>query len=133
MEEVYSALEERDTEYINKYEEAKRYIDNLWTLREKFFNKREAQKMFRDVLSEVVIPEVFRGEVELLVEEYLQEKDTIRKLELFSEVLGYTFSLPPYREVRLQPVKGLKGIFWASGDYSSETGFVEGKGGGNIL
>ncbi|EDP75968.1 CRISPR-associated helicase Cas3' [Hydrogenivirga sp. 128-5-R1-1] len=133
VEEVYSALEERDREYISKYEEAKRYIDDLWVLREKFFNKREAQEMFRDVLSEVVIPEVFRGEVEPLVEEYLQERDTIRKLELFSEVLGYTFSLPYYREVRLQPVRGLKGIFWASGNYSSETGFVEGEGGGNIL
>ena len=133
VEEVYSALEERDREYISKYEEAKRYINNLWTLGEKFFNKREAQKMFRDVLSEVVIPEVFRQEVEPLVEEYLQEKDTVRKLELFSEVLGYTFSLPPYREVRLQPIKGSKGFFWASGDYTQETGFVGGKGGDNIL
>ncbi len=133
VEEVYSALEERDREYISKYEKAKRYIDNLWILRERFFNKREAQEMFREILSEVVIPEVFKEEVEPLVEEYLREKDTIRKLELFSEILGYTFSLPYYWEVRLQPVKGLKGIFWASGDYSSETGFVEGAGGGNIL
>ncbi len=133
VEGVYSALEERDLEYISKYEKAKRYIDDLWVLRERFFNKREAQEMFRDILSEVVIPEVFRGEVEPLVEEYLQERDAIRKLELFSEVLGYTFSLPSYREVRLQPVRGLKGIFWASGDYSSETGFVEGEGGSNIL
>ena len=134
VEEVYSELERRDQEYMRKYEEAKRYIDNLWDLGEpSAFNKRKAQEMFRDILSEVVIPELFRDEVEPLIKEYISEKDTIRRLKLFSEVLGYTFSLPPYRDFKLQPVSGLKGLFWVSGDYSEETGFSGGGSGDNIL
>ncbi len=130
VEEVYSILEDRDKDFMKKYEEAKKYIDDLWELEERFFNKKEAQKMFRDVISEVVAPEIFKEKVEPLVSEYLQEKDHIGKLDLFSEILGYTFSLPFYEGVSLKPIKGLRGFYWVSGNYSEETGF-EGKGNGD--
>ncbi len=133
VESVYSDLESRDKEYMNQYEEAKKYIDNLWELGEKFFNKKEAQRMFRDVISEVVVPDTFRNEVESILAEYIREKDPINKLRLFSDILGYTFSLPLYSGVSLRPIKDLKGFYWVDGIYSEEVGFLEKGDGDNLI
>ncbi len=133
VERVYSLLRERDIEYIKKYEEAKRYIDSLWEMGESF-NKKEAQELFRDLISVTVIPEVFREEVEGLINAYREENDPVERLKYFSEILGYTFSYPAYELKSFHRVEGLRDVFWISGNYSQDLGFTDTlEGGENIV
>ncbi len=123
VERVYSLLKERDREYIEKYEEAKRYIDSLWEIGESF-NKKKAQELFRDLMSVTVIPEEFRDEVEELISAYREENDPMERLKYFSKTLGYTFSYPAYELKSFRKVEGLRDVFWISGNYSQDLGFA---------
>lgn len=124
VEKVYSLLKEKDRNYIEIYERAKRYIDDLWKTGEKF-SKKKAQELFREIISVTVIPEVFRGEVEELIYSYREEQDPVEKVGIFSELLSYTFSYPAYGLRSFHRVEGLRDVFWIKGSYSQELGFVE--------
>jgi len=129
---TYTRVIKEDKDYIEKYEKAKDYIDNLWSLKEKF-NKEKAQKLFRDIHSYTVIPEVFREELEPLLEAYTSEKDTLEKYKLLGKILDYTFTIQAYRAKNIEPVYGLKGVYWIKGKYSEEIGFEPGESEDNIV
>ena len=83
--------------------------------------------MFRDIMSEVVIPEVFKDEVEPLIKSYNEERDYLSKQKAFLKILEYTFNFT-IRSARdykfLKGIKGLKGFYWVKGKYT-EGGFIE--------
>jgi len=124
VERVYGKVREGDRKYMEEYQDAKRYIDSLWFLGEKF-EKRKAQEKFREILSLTVVPETFRSEVEGFIKEYRDTKDVFNKVRLFSLILGYTFSVPAYRDYlkSVEKIEGLRNIYWIRGDYSSDLGF----------
>ncbi|GAB6065976.1 CRISPR-associated helicase/endonuclease Cas3 [Aquifex pyrophilus] len=131
-ERVYEEVFRLDEEYRKHYEKAKSYIKDLWSLKKRF-NKNEAQRMFRDIFSITVIPEVFREEVEPLIEKDREEKDLMNRYIYLKEILDYTLDVLPYRG-SFEPVWGLKGIYWAKGTYSGSEGFTPTEEeGGNII
>ena len=132
VEETYKRVMREDKEYMSAYEKAKSYIDSLWNLGEKF-SKEKAFKLFRDIDSVVVIPEVFRDEVEKLIQEYLNEKDTINRYKLLGQILDYTFSIQKYKLRSRKRVYGLRDVFWVEGDYDEEKGFTSIKEEENIV
>ena len=132
VEETYKRVMREDKDYMSAYEKAKNYIDSLWNLGEKF-SKEKAFKLFRDINSVAVIPEVFRDEVEKLIQEYLNEKDTINRYKLLGQILDYTFSIQKYKLKSWKRVYGLRDVFWVEGDYDEEKGFTSIKEEENIV
>jgi len=57
------------------------------------------------------------------LEAYTSEKDTLEKYKLLGRILDYTFTIQAYKAKDIEPVYGLKGIYWISGKYSEEIGF----------
>jgi CRISPR-associated endonuclease/helicase Cas3 len=123
VEKVYFLLKEQDKEYMNIYEQAKRYIDSLWELKDSF-SKRKAQELFRDIMSLIVIPEIFKDEVKEIIKRYVNETDPFEKLRLYSEILSYTFSFSPFDRASLCRIKEFPNVYWIKGDYQSELGFL---------
>lgn len=125
VEEVYELLEYKDKKYLDEYREAKRYIKSLWSMGETF-NKKEAMGLFRDIDSVTVIPEKYREEVEELIKIYRDSRDILERLRVFSDILGYTFSVPRYAvKARIRQIEELRGMYWLSGYYDEELGYWE--------
>ncbi len=132
VEETYRRVMREDKDYMDDYKKAKSYIDSLWNLSEKF-SKEKAFKLFRDIDSVVVIPEVFRNEVEKLIQEYLNEKDIINRYKLLAQILDYTFSMQKYKLKSWERVYRLRDVFWVKGEYDEEKGFIAEKEEENII
>jgi len=67
------------------------------------------------------------------LEAYTSEKDTLEKYKLLGKILDYTFTIQVYRAKNIEPVYGLKGVYWISGKYSEEIGFGFDESESNII
>lgn len=129
---VYKELKEKDKKFFEDYKSAKDYIDSLWYIKEQF-NKEKATEIFRDIDSITVIPSKYKEEVEKLIIQFKETKDSFEKLQTYYKILDYTFDIPKYLVKNYNPINGLKGIYWFNVDYNEEFGSFEMKEEENIF
>lgn len=101
VEEVYSEeiLKRKDSEYLRDYINAKEYIESLWnsfSYMKDSFNKGNAQKLFRDIDSVLVVPNKYRDEVERLLRVYANAKNPLERIKKREEIYSYTVNVPSY-------------------------------------
>ena len=132
---VYDRVQEIDSKYLEDYTKAKDFIDNLWKTDHFRVSRKEAQELFRDIHTVTVIPERFRDKLGDILREYNHSRDTLERVRLLASILDYTITVQSYKvkEASLEPVEGIRGIYWLRADYSSDTGLGRIEEGGNIL
>ncbi len=121
-------LKTKDPKYLESYEKAKKYIEDLWnTLGEFRQEKRDkAIKLFRDIHSITVVPAKYKEETEELIRTIKSSSDKFEKLMAITELLDYTFSIPAYAfDKRVLTPAGILDLFYLTLDYSQELGLYE--------
>jgi CRISPR-associated endonuclease/helicase Cas3 len=95
VEKVYSKETLKGTKYLDRYRQAKNYIESLHQtgLKE---GKSFAVEMFRQIMDLTVIPSTFEGEVKKLLENYKSATSYAEKLFWREKIFDYTTGVPFY-------------------------------------
>ncbi len=133
IEEVYSEenLSKVDRKYLEDYKKAKDYIRDVWNTLGLITptQKSLAQKLFRDIHSITVIPEVHKEELKVHLEVLKESKDKIERIQAINNLLDYTFSIPAYQMKTsiLEKIPELQAfdIYWLKTEYDPERGLFE--------
>ncbi|WP_448584000.1 CRISPR-associated helicase Cas3' [Thermocrinis sp.] len=128
MEKVYSKSALENTKYLENFNKAKMYIENLWEGAYGLIrNKSEAQELFRDIYSVQVIPKSFEKDVEKLIQDWEKAKgNLLERTKFFNQILEYSFSLPKwsFRKLNGQKIHKNLDIYYVDGEYNKDIGFV---------
>ncbi len=133
LSEIYSreTISQIDPKYMEDYVDAKNYIRAIWNTLGFMSteSRRQAQRLFRDIHSEMVIPTCYRDKVKTFIETYEKSTDKKERIQALNHILDYTFSIPAYmpKANMLERIKGLESfnLYWLKALYDEEKGLAE--------
>ena len=131
VEKVYSesALRGTRSRYLEDFEEAKRYIENLWKGADSIIRtKSKAMKLFRDIHTVQVIPEChdFIEEVEKRLREWEKTEEDYERIIIRNQIYEYSLPIPvwSFNKLKKQKIHPKLDIYYVEGYYDKDIGFV---------
>jgi CRISPR-associated endonuclease/helicase Cas3 len=133
VKEVYSksALENTDSDYWKKFNEAKEYIKNLWEGADSLIRtKSKAMKLFRNIHTVQVIPNHYKfeekKEVEKLLQDWEKTKEYYERIIIRNKIYEYSLPLPvwSFNKLKRQKIHPELDIYYVEGYYDKHIGFV---------
>jgi CRISPR-associated endonuclease/helicase Cas3 len=131
VKEVYSksALENTDSDYWKKFNEAKEYIKKLWEGADSIIRtKSQAKNLFRDIHTVQVIPKChdFIEEVGRLLRDWENTEEDYERERIRNQIYEYSLPLPVWslKKLNKQKIHPKLNIYYVDIHYDKNIGFV---------